>query len=141
MHRPLRRCVEPFILPPISRLVISHREHAHNANQLGMSAIVAALSRTCHRRAWTYLILPRHDFSSLSYSRTGALHGAPFHRVRPTLREPQHRLYHADHDNSTIYALSTASGRAAIAVIRVSGPACKQVGDMRPAMSCCIANG
>lgn len=30
--------------------------------------------------------------------------------------------------DSTIYALSTAPGRAAIAVVRVSGPACVQVG-------------
>ena len=29
--------------------------------------------------------------------------------------------------SDTIYALSTASGRAAIAVIRISGPACTQV--------------
>lgn len=32
-----------------------------------------------------------------------------------------------DHDEPTIYALSTAAGRAAIAVIRVSGPACSAV--------------
>ncbi|KAK2766639.1 mitochondrial splicing system protein [Arachnomyces sp. PD_36] len=34
---------------------------------------------------------------------------------------------HADTADSTIYALSTAPGRAAIAIVRVSGPACVQV--------------
>lgn len=33
---------------------------------------------------------------------------------------------------STIYALSTAPGRAAIAVVRVSGPACVQVSQIPP---------
>ena len=43
------------------------------------------------------------------------------------------RLYHSGIPNgtrsedTTIYALSTAPGRAAIAVIRISGPACTQV--------------
>lgn len=42
----------------------------------------------------------------------------------------QRRFLHPSHTHvqePTIYALSTAPGRAAIAVIRVSGPACKQV--------------
>ena len=48
-----------------------------------------------------------------------------------SLRE--RRLYHSGIPNgtcsedTTIYALSTAPGRAAIAVIRISGPACTQV--------------
>lgn len=39
------------------------------------------------------------------------------------------KQYHdlADHDEPTIYALSTAPGRAAIAIIRISGPACLTV--------------
>ncbi|KAF2742982.1 P-loop containing nucleoside triphosphate hydrolase protein [Sporormia fimetaria CBS 119925] len=40
------------------------------------------------------------------------------------------RWYHnrtVGNDDTTIYALSTAPGKAAIAVIRVSGPACKQI--------------
>ncbi|KAJ4287536.1 hypothetical protein N0V90_012239 [Kalmusia sp. IMI 367209] len=41
--------------------------------------------------------------------------GRKVHSSHPTVEEP------------TIYALSTASGRAAIAVIRVSGPACRRV--------------
>jgi tRNA modification GTPase len=39
----------------------------------------------------------------------------------------QHRQLHSHHEEPTIYALSTASGKAAIAVVRVSGPACRQV--------------
>ena len=35
-------------------------------------------------------------------------------------------------DDSTIYALSTAPGRAAIAVIRISGPSCVEVRLYRP---------
>ena len=34
---------------------------------------------------------------------------------------------HAQSDRSTIYALSTATGRAAIAIIRCSGPACRDI--------------
>ncbi|KAB8237823.1 tRNA modification GTPase [Aspergillus alliaceus] len=47
---------------------------------------------------------------------------------------PQSRMFSASRptrslldSDSTIYALSTASGRAAIAVVRVSGPACVQI--------------
>ncbi|KAL4776186.1 hypothetical protein BDW60DRAFT_107879 [Aspergillus nidulans var. acristatus] len=50
---------------------------------------------------------------------------------------PQHRFYAATVPSrllhgvdSTIYALSTAPGRAAIAVVRVSGPACVSVGEL-----------
>ncbi|KAH6642681.1 tRNA modification GTPase mss1 mitochondrial precursor [Boeremia exigua] len=47
------------------------------------------------------------------------------------LRRPvslvQRRQFHSYLDEPTIYALSTASGKAAIAVIRISGPACRQV--------------
>lgn len=38
--------------------------------------------------------------------------------------------------DSTIYALSTAPGRAAIAVVRASGPACVQVRPRYAALSC-----
>ncbi|KAF1939188.1 tRNA modification GTPase mss1 mitochondrial precursor [Clathrospora elynae] len=47
--------------------------------------------------------------------------------MRRPLSGLQRRLYHSNHDEPTIYALSTASGKAAIAVIRVSGPACRQI--------------
>ena len=56
------------------------------------------------------------------------------HATADTVRRPlshlQCRLYQTEHvscEEPTIYALSTASGRAAIAVIRVSGPACREV--------------
>ncbi|KAF2128878.1 tRNA modification GTPase mss1 mitochondrial precursor [Dothidotthia symphoricarpi CBS 119687] len=50
-------------------------------------------------------------------------------RVQQPLKSPQYRLYHSSslsYEEPTIYALSTASGKAAIAVIRISGPACRQ---------------
>ncbi|KAF2491819.1 P-loop containing nucleoside triphosphate hydrolase protein [Lophium mytilinum] len=58
-------------------------------------------------------------------------HVTPFSR-RP-LSPKSHRNYHTGnssvihHEDSTIYALSTAPGKAAIAVIRISGPACLQI--------------
>ncbi|UPX18482.1 mitochondrial splicing system protein [Ascochyta rabiei] len=39
----------------------------------------------------------------------------------------QHRRFQSGVEEPTIYALSTASGKAAIAVIRLSGPACRQI--------------
>lgn len=40
----------------------------------------------------------------------------------------QHRSLTTFNDSSTIYALASAPGRAAIAIIRISGPACLEVG-------------
>ncbi|KAF2267592.1 P-loop containing nucleoside triphosphate hydrolase protein [Lojkania enalia] len=64
----------------------------------------------------------------------GRLHGLHYPVVIPnsqrTLGPPHTRLYHYDvfnREDPTIYALSTAPGRAAIAVIRISGPACRQI--------------
>ncbi|KAF2002559.1 P-loop containing nucleoside triphosphate hydrolase protein [Amniculicola lignicola CBS 123094] len=51
-------------------------------------------------------------------------------RTRKPLSRLQSRFYHApafSQEEPTIYALSTASGKAAIAVIRISGPACRQI--------------
>jgi hypothetical protein len=54
-------------------------------------------------------------------------HGAHYLIQRP-LSQLQRRTCHSTHhDEPTIYALSTASGKAAIAVIRISGSACRQV--------------
>ena len=65
--------------------------------------------------------------------------GAPWRRLSLTIALPcrfASRVYQhnarraastASEADSTIYALSTAIGRAAIAVVRVSGPGCKQV--------------
>ncbi|KAI8943844.1 hypothetical protein NX059_001816 [Plenodomus lindquistii] len=63
---------------------------------------------------------------SFGHALRHASHGhTPLH-VKPI----QQRSYHAgplSFDEPTIYALSTASGRAAIAVIRISGSACRQI--------------
>ncbi|CEO58401.1 hypothetical protein PMG11_03130 [Penicillium brasilianum] len=51
------------------------------------------------------------------------------HRASSNIRSfssSQHRRFMLDTD-STIYALSTAPGRAAIAVVRISGPACATI--------------
>lgn len=110
--------VEPFHLP-------NHQHDQHAPSQLGMRAIVSALNRTCYHNVRSPSIRFVCRYASLNASPTKAL---PLYRVQRTLRESQRRLYHIDHGEPTIYALSTASGRAAIAVIRVSGPACRQVG-------------
>jgi len=60
----------------------------------------------------------RHDFSSTKTA-------SPLRQFNSKTR-----LFHSTsfrQEESTIYALSTAPGRAAIAVIRISGPACLQV--------------
>ncbi|KAK3111559.1 mitochondrial splicing system protein [Teratosphaeriaceae sp. CCFEE 6253] len=57
-------------------------------------------------------------------------HSGPYvcrqQRLAPSTRV-RHASTHHRHDEPTIYALSTASGRAAIAIIRISGPACLQI--------------
>lgn len=62
----------------------------------------------------------RHGFFSESVRRTPG-HARAFSSTRAT-------QFMLDGD-STIYALSTAPGRAAIAVVRISGPACVPVCD------------
>lgn len=52
---------------------------------------------------------------------------AQFSRSVSLVHRQRFYSHHSHVDEPTIYALSTASGRAAIAVIRVSGPACRQV--------------
>ncbi|KAF2203668.1 P-loop containing nucleoside triphosphate hydrolase protein [Delitschia confertaspora ATCC 74209] len=67
----------------------------------------------------------RHDVATLCASPLGQFNTAPRH-----LRRYERRQYHSNishQEDTTIYALSTATGRAAIAVIRISGPACKQI--------------
>ena len=68
--------------------------------------------------------------AALTPSKARPFRGAAF----PALPRPHIRPFSAStparstfDSDSTIYALSTASGRAAIAVVRVSGPACVQV--------------
>ncbi|KAK7185322.1 GTP-binding protein [Paraphaeosphaeria sporulosa] len=73
---------------------------------------------------------------ALRYRGTCATETARSHRnaftnkTRRSLSQSYRRPSQSSHPSTaepTIYALSTASGRAAIAVIRVSGPACKRV--------------
>jgi len=87
-----------------------------------------------------------HQFSRSSFYRipiVSRLSLPPYHFIRSgcvvTSRQFNssrgqwsNRLHHAEKsvlslDDSTIYALSTAPGRAAIAVIRISGPSCVEV--------------
>ena len=89
--------------------------------QLGMRTIVVSSLR---RNQFGQFKAP---YLSSTYS-TCRFINVPLNHVQRALRTPQHRLYHIAHHEPTIYALSTATGRAAIAVIRISGPACKQVG-------------
>lgn len=128
--------VEPSHLCSCSRLENIDKNGEHVMNQLGMRAKFAALSRICHLRLRDHTVPSHYVFNSLNCSRIRALHHKPHHHVQLTLKESQRRVYHANHEDSTIYALSTAPGKAAIAVIRISGPACNQVGDPRPTMSC-----
>ena len=56
--------------------------------------------------------------------------GQGYNRLLPPLSTTilQHRWLTTHNDSSTIYALASAPGRAAIAIIRISGPACLEVG-------------
>lgn len=137
MHGPLRRCgTIPSLL--MFRLENSDKIGQHVINQVGMRATIAVLSRICHTRLQNSTVQCHYVFNSFNCLQTRALRHEPHHHAQITLSKSQHRLYHASHEDSTIYALSTAPGRAAIAIIRVSGPACRQVGDPRPTMSCRI---
>jgi hypothetical protein len=99
---------------------------------LGMRAVISSLSRN-------RLITPRVHRASLLQISTFAngpqrslLCRSPHHGYQHTLNASQYHVYHSSHDEATIYALSTASGRAAIAVIRVSGSGCREVGASSP---------
>lgn len=48
--------------------------------------------------------------------------------VKPVVSEARRGIAGLSFDNDTIYALSSAQGRAGIAVIRISGPGCADVG-------------
>lgn len=68
----------------------------------------------------------KHGFSVFS-SAPAAVHSAHLYMRRASYATSErHRPPRGEDD--TIYALSTASGRAAIAIIRLSGPACSEVG-------------
>ncbi|KAF3000947.1 mitochondrial splicing system protein [Curvularia kusanoi] len=90
-----------------------------------MRAVIPSL-RSSHR----YLRQSRRPATAIS---TWRLASRPQHvalsPLRRALSHAQHRYIHVPShlDEPTIYALSTASGKAAIAVIRISGPACRQI--------------
>ncbi|ORY10269.1 GTP-binding protein TrmE N-terminus-domain-containing protein [Clohesyomyces aquaticus] len=87
-----------------------------NLNQL--PSATSALFRTCRSPLIAAPANWAHRFDATPRSK------------RRLLSLAHRRLHHpslARHDEPTIYALSTASGRAAIAVIRISGSACKQI--------------
>jgi hypothetical protein len=99
-------------------------------NALGMRASTLSL-RPWHQLLQSRSRAPslRFTFASASARQVSCGHG-PLHLVQRPLSLLQHRAYHSAHvhqDEPTIYALSTASGKAAIAVIRISGSACRQV--------------
>ncbi|KAF2271394.1 P-loop containing nucleoside triphosphate hydrolase protein [Westerdykella ornata] len=94
-----------------------------------MRALVSSLRRICTASP---RLLSINGVSPAQIRRDCALlyHGAALSDDRRPLTRNRRHLYHlasSSHDDTTIYALSTASGKAAIAVIRVSGPACRQI--------------
>lgn len=58
---------------------------------------------------------------------------ARYRTVLSTVREGQVPGPSDDESGATIYALSTAPGRAAIAIVRISGPRCLEVCDVSTA--------
>jgi hypothetical protein len=113
---PLRRRSEPRLL--------HHQRHVKaRSSALGMRAFTL-LSRSSRQ------VLPRKNHSAAYLHLHRPCSSNARHAICPSMRplsHGQHRHYHARFDEPTIYALSTASGKAAIAVIRISGPACRQV--------------
>lgn len=108
----------------------SQHHHVIAKAALGMRASISSLQRIhqlCSRRAIASLVRPVQ--LPIERSWLAHRHGVTPHKRR-LLNLPQSRSSHftiSDPDEPTIYALSTASGKAAIAVIRISGPACRQV--------------
>jgi hypothetical protein len=103
-----------------------------NPIALGMRALIS--SSRCHCRSTSFRLFRaypnRHHWPR--YISRAFLQDGPQHTQQP-LRLLHRHPYHStpiSYEEPTIYALSTASGKAAIAVIRVSGPACTQV--LRP---------
>lgn len=102
-----------------------HQRHVKaNTRTLGMRAVISSLRSS--RQPVRQRIHPATQLGSPRLYTSTAKHA-----IHRPLRRPvslvQHRRFHSHLEEPTIYALSTASGRAAIAVIRVSGPACRQV--------------
>lgn len=73
----------------------------------------------------TRLFGRRHVSSLLFQENVGPLNASRYRLYR--CNDSKRRLSGAKQDDWTIYALSTAPGRSAIAIIRISGPACLAV--------------
>jgi hypothetical protein len=118
----LRRRSEPppcYCTPP-----------CHNPIALGMRASIRSFRCRHPSRLISKLpALSSHHSIPIEAGRA-CLYNGSHHSIEQPLSLLHRREYHPTafcQDEPTIYALSTASGKAAIAVIRVSGAACRQV--------------
>ena len=82
---------------------------------------------SCISLALAAQLNPLRTASRQAQRNTGYSIAFPFHPSKPLLRLGARGISTLNGDQSTIFALSTAPGRAAIAVIRVSGPQCLEV--------------
>jgi hypothetical protein len=103
-----------------------------NPIALGMRALIS--SSGCHCRSTSFRSFRAYANCCFwpCYVKGAFLQNGP-HHVHRSLSLLHRHQYHSTpiyDEEPTIYALSTAPGKAAIAVIRVSGPACRQV--LRP---------
>ncbi|KAF9701165.1 hypothetical protein EKO04_000316 [Ascochyta lentis] len=90
-----------------------------------MRAVISSFRSSCRHVRQLPCAATWTSLSRLLCTRT-----APYAVCRPLHRPvslTQRRQLHSPTEEPTIYALSTASGKAAIAVIRISGPACRQI--------------
>lgn len=108
----------------------------HNTNvpihlvSLGMRALVSPFARGHQQVLKTYTRSAAPASFAINEPRVAWLPYCLHYNIRRSLSLEQQRKLHVDNaipTEPTIYALSTASGKAAIAVIRISGAACKQV--------------
>jgi hypothetical protein len=101
-----------------------------NLIALGMRALIPPIR--CHSRlnqSRLFFVLSRRPLASVGAERVSLQNGPHYPVQQPLslLQRHEYRSISLQRDDPTIYALSTASGKAAIAVIRVSGSACRQV--------------
>jgi hypothetical protein len=95
-----------------------------------MRAITSSAKQTRLSKHWTLAAASLPCNSQLIRAGPASLRHRILHDVWQLSSLLQHRNYQSTyirHEDPTIYALSTAPGKAAIAVIRASGPACKTV--------------
>ncbi|KAF1844933.1 tRNA modification GTPase mss1 mitochondrial precursor [Cucurbitaria berberidis CBS 394.84] len=96
-----------------------------------MRAFIPCFSRSRRRLVSSIAVCPvTCAFHSFGRPRSTPLQYGIKDRIRGPLSTLQYRPHYSNplrHDEPTIYALSTASGKAAIAVIRASGSACTKI--------------